>query len=129
MKPWRGLLFVAMVAVNFTVAIAPLKAGGPQSDEDRMLNVGFFGFVRDLSGAAVADAKVIANYTTRKIKLIARSDATGAYAITKLGDNTDPKTVIITCEKDGFRFDTLAPRNLEPKPGQPDEIDCILAKP
>jgi hypothetical protein len=103
-------------------------AGGAHSDEERQQEFGFFGFVRDTRGNAVVEAKVTADFTTRKIKLIARSDATGAYGITRLGDNTDPKTVTITCAKDGYRFDKAVPREIDPKIGQPVEIDCVLAK-
>ena len=119
----------SLLAVLFGLGItASAMAGGAHTDEEALAQAGFFGFVRDAGGNAVVDAKVTANFTTRKIKLIARSDATGAYMISKLGDNTDPKTVIIACDKDGYRFDKLVPRNIDPKPGQPDEVDCILAK-
>jgi hypothetical protein len=128
MQACRAWLFSAMCGLGLAVPTATALAGGAHTDEEAMQDVGFFGFVRDSRGNAVVDAKVTADFTTRKIKLIARSDATGAYSITKLGDSTDPQTVTITCLKDGYRFDKVLPRNIDPKPGQPDEVDCILAK-
>ena len=55
--------------------------------------------------------------------------AAGAYMITKLRvTDADPKTVTITCAKDGYRFDKVIPRDLEPKVGQPVEIDCVCGE-
>lgn len=128
MGPCRASLFAALFGLSLAAPVAPATAGGAHTDEEALAQASFFGFVRDSSGTAVVDAKVTANFTTRKIKLIARSDATGAFMISKLGDNTDPKTVTITCDKDGYRFDKVVPRDINPKIGQPTEVDCILAK-
>jgi hypothetical protein len=126
----KHLDWLCWAALGWSIAATscPALAGGAHSDEERQQEFGFFGFVRDTRGNAVVEAKVTADFTTRKIKLIARSDATGAYGITRLGDNTDPKTVTITCAKDGYRMDKAVPRDLDPKVGQPVEVDCILAK-
>jgi hypothetical protein len=125
MRMRLGWLFWSAASLSL---LTPCWAGGPHTDEEARAEVGFFGFVRDGSGNAVVDAKVTADFTKRKIKLIARSDATGAYGISRLGGSNDPKTVTITCAKDGYRFDKVVPRDLEPKPDNPVEIDCILAK-
>lgn len=116
------------VASGLILMSAGARAGGAKSFEDEMAHSAFFGFVRDNGGHNIADAKVTANFTTRHIKLIGRSDVTGQYMIPKLGNSNDPKTVEITCEKDGYNFAKAIPRDLVPKPNRPFEIDCYLAK-
>ena len=116
------------LALWLAVLAGPVWAGGPHSQSEELQQAGFFGFVRDTSGTAVPDARVTANFTKRQIKLIARSNLTGLYIISKLGTNTDLKTVIITCSKDGYSFVKAMPRALVPPPGKPVEVECILKK-
>lgn len=118
---------IAVVSL-LAMPITAVLAGGAKSLEDELANAAFFGFVRDQSGRGIADVKVTADFTKRHIKLIGRTDVTGQYLIPKLGDTTDPKTVNITCEKDGYKFDRAIQRDLAPKPNRPVEVDCFLAK-
>lgn len=122
--------FVCLAAALSVLVLsrASALAGGAKSLEDELAHAAFFGFVRDQSGRGIADVKVTADFTKRHIKLIGRTDVTGQYLIPKLGDTTDPKTVNITCEKDGYNFERAIQRDLAPKPDRPVEVDCFLSK-
>jgi hypothetical protein len=119
----------SLVALTLAAAqIAAVRAGEFSGGVDEREHMAVFGFVRDARGAAVSGAMVTADFKTIRVKLVAQSDVTGAFAIPKIDEAEDKSEVSITCAKDGFRFDKEIPRHLEPKPGQPAEIDCILAR-
>jgi hypothetical protein len=102
-------------------------AGAPSSSDVEGSKVAVFGFVRDTKGSAVVGAVVTADFKTMKIKIVGRRDATGAYAIYKLGDDDAAAFATVTCVKDGFHFAKEIPRHIVAQAGQPAEIDCILA--
>lgn len=123
-----GFGLAPLLVLVLVLGLARAWAGGADIRDEKDL-VPYFGFVRDGGGNAVADAKVTAEFKTSGVKLITRTDATGAYTIYGLRKDTDPKTVEITCAKDGFRYDKNERRDPDVKPGQPVETDCFLAKP
>ena len=121
-------LFLSLATI-VVLGAAPAWAGGADIRDEEQNLIPYFGFVRDGSGAAVADAKVTAEFKTSGVKLITRTDPTGAYTIYGLRKDTDPKTVEITCAKDDYRYDKSERRDPDVKAGQPVETDCFLAKP
>jgi len=62
----------------------------------------YFGFVRDTSGSTIPDAKVTVGIANRG-GVVTRTDALGAYKVPGFGKEVDPKDVIVSCEKEGFK--------------------------
>jgi hypothetical protein len=103
-------------------------AGGASLDDDAPEGVPYFGFVKDAGGNKVPDAKVSAEFQKGGATLITRSDATGHYTISAFGDDINPDEVKITCSKEGFVFDAVIRREVNLKPGDPVEADCMVKK-
>lgn len=118
-----SVTFVAALAMSATA-----WAGAGSLDEEQEEGVPFFGFVKDSSGNTIPDARVTAEFKAGGASLITRSDAAGAYNISAFNAETDPKEVVITCAKDGYRYVETVKRNPNVVAGQPVEADCILAK-
>jgi hypothetical protein len=107
MKPklrWLGVVAaVALVLMAvFSVPVWPGGSGdeGPDDHQDNVPS--YFGFVKDASGKIVADAKVTAEIKGRG-SVVTRSDKVGTYKLPGFGKEIDPKNVLISCSKDGYR--------------------------
>lgn len=125
----RIWLRVALVAVFTLAAPSVLWAGGVGfSDDDTSDDEGqsFFGFVREVDGPGVADAKVTAELKDRGA-LVTRTDILGVYKIPGFGQDVNPNDVTISCAKEGY---TQA--NVERRPPtdakDPIEVECYLKK-
>jgi Carboxypeptidase regulatory-like domain len=121
---------VALMAVSLAVlvAAAPARAGGVNFGEDSDSNDGpsYFGFVRDAGGSPVSGARVTAAPQAGG-SLVTRSNSMGIYKIPGFAKEIDPKTVDITCAKDGYKQGDVVRRG-QADAKDPVEIDCTLQK-
>jgi hypothetical protein len=107
MKPklrWLGVVAaVALVLMPvFSVPVWPGGSGDEGPDDHQDNGPSYFGFVKDASGKIVADAKVTAEIKGRG-SVVTRSDKVGTYKLPGFGKEIDPKNVLISCSKDGYR--------------------------
>src|SRR6202795_4499135 len=100
---WLSVASVAGIAFVLMAAAQPAGAGGVNFGEDSDSNDGpsYFGFVRDSSGSPVNGARVTAAAAGRG-SLVTRSNSMGIYKIPGFAKEIDPKTVDISCTKDGY---------------------------
>jgi hypothetical protein len=126
----RRWLTVGLMAVSFAVLTAaiPARAGGVNFGEDSDTNDGpsYFGFVRDADGSPVSGARVTAAPQAGG-SLVTRSNSMGIYKIPGFAKEIDPKTVDITCAKDGYAQSNVMRRG-QADAKDPVEIDCTLQK-
>ena len=129
---------MALVCRRLTVSIAaslamlaaamPARAGGVNFGEDSDTNDGpsYFGFVRDAGGSPVSGARVTAAPQAGG-SLVTRSNSMGIYKIPGFAKDIDPKTVDVTCAKDGYAQASVVRRG-QADAKDPVEIDCTLQK-
>jgi hypothetical protein len=98
--------------------------GDDDTDDDS--GPSYFGFVREVDGPGIGDAKVTAVLKDRGA-LVTRTDIMGVYKIPGFGKDVDPKDVTISCAKDGYR-ETSVERRPGSDPKDPVEIECYLQK-
>ena len=128
----RAWLRLALI-VAFTLAVPGLlRAGGVTFDDedDSSADAGpsYFGFVREVDGPGIADAKVTAELKDRGA-LVTRTDIMGVYKIPGFGKDINPDDVIISCGKDGYKEANVLRRpraNGDTK--DPVEVECYLQK-
>jgi hypothetical protein len=119
-----------VLALTFVIALPGLcVAGGvgfgdDDSDDDN--GPSYFGFVREVDGPGIPDAKVTAALKDRGA-LVTRTDIMGVYKIPGFGNDVDPKDVTISCAKDGYK-ETSVDRRPSSDPKDPVEIECYLQK-
>lgn len=117
----------ALLVFNLT----PVWAGGsddepPDAHQDHGPN--YFGFAKDTSGKAIADAKITAEIKG-KGSVITRTNATGAYKLPGFGKDVPPSNVVISCSKEGYRQTRSITRTpLIKKPLTAIEIECTMQK-
>ena len=121
--------------VGLTLAVALCvpglaRAGGVGFTDEDAANEdegpSYFGFVREVDGPGVSDAKVTAELDKRGA-LVTRTDIMGVYKIPGFGKDVDPKDVTISCAKDGYR-EASVERRPSSDPKDPIEIECYLQK-
>jgi hypothetical protein len=124
-------LRLAVIAAAIVFAPALARAGGASLiDEDLSSGANgpsFFGFVREVGGIGINDAKVTA--TLKGGALVTATDILGLYKIPGFGKNVNPADVVISCAKDGYKQANVVRR--PPAPGDikdPIEVDCYLQK-
>ena len=126
----RLCLRVALVAALIGAVPNVARAGGVGfgDDDDNNGDDGpsYFGFVREVDGPGVADAKVTAALKDRGA-LVTRTDIMGVYKIPGFGKDIDPKDVIISCAKDGYK-EASVERRPQADAKDPIEIECYLKK-
>jgi hypothetical protein len=125
-RAWlRSALIVAFV---LAVPGLPHAGGIGLTDDDTSNDEGpsFFGFVREVDGPGIADAKVTAELKNRGA-LVTRTDILGVYKIPGFGSDVNPDDVVISCAKDGY---TQASVDRRPRgdPKDPIEVECYLKK-
>jgi hypothetical protein len=133
-RAWlRVALIAALVIAAFTVAVPGLShAGGVGFTDDEINDAddgpSYFGFVREVDGPGIADAKVTASLKDRGA-LVTRTDIMGVYKIPGFGKDINPDDIVVSCAKDGY---TQA--NVERHPHDagdnkdPVEIECYLKR-
>jgi hypothetical protein len=121
----------ALVVALLLIAPSQLRAGGTGfTDEDINASDGpaFFGFVREVGGAGIADAKVTAELKDRGA-LVTRTDIMGVYKIPGFGQDINPDDVSIACAKDGYKqADVQRQPHAAGDTKDPIEIECYLQK-
>jgi hypothetical protein len=123
-----SLASVAVIAVTLTAAAQPVHAGGVNFGEDSDSNDGpsYFGFVRDGDGSPVSGARVTAAPQAGG-SLVTRSNSMGIYKIPGFAKEIDPKSVVISCAKDGYAQSDVVRRG-QADAKDPVEVDCTLQK-
>ena len=125
----RSWLYVAIVAASLAVPSLS-RAGGVGFTDDEVNNAddgpSYFGFVREVDGPGVADAKVTAALKDQGA-LVTRTDIMGVYKIPGFGKEINPDDVIISCAKDGYTQDSVVRRPREAGDTKdPVEVECYL---
>jgi hypothetical protein len=127
----RAWLRVALI-VALTLAVPGLLCAGGVTftDDDNTSDEGpsYFGFVREVDGPGISDAKVTAALKDRGA-LVTRTDIMGVYKIPGFGKDINPDDIVISCAKDGYTQANVLRR---PRAGgddkDPVEIECYLKK-
>ena len=123
---------VAGIALGLMLTTStPVRPGGSgdEGPDDHQDNgPSYFGFVKDASGKIVSDAKVTAEIKGRG-SVVTRSDKVGIYKLPGSGKEIDPKNVLISCSKDGYR-QTRTLRRPQPSKAAVTviEIECTLER-
>lgn len=124
---WRR---VAVVAALVIAVPGPARAGGVGFGEDDANasddGPSYFGFVREIDGPGIADAKVTAALKDRGA-LVTRTDIMGVYKIPGFGKDINPDDVTISCAKDGYKEANVL-RRPGGDPKDPIETECYLQK-
>ena len=123
----------AVLIVALALAVAgTARAGGVNFGDDNDSNAddgpSYFGFVREVGGPGIADAKVTAALKDGGA-LVTRTDIMGVYKIPGFGKDIDPDNVTISCAKDGYKQANVLRRprdNADAK--DPIEVECYLQK-
>ena len=101
----RRFDLAAVAGLGLILALySPVWPGGSADEEPHDHDDGprYFGFVKDASGKIVPDAKVTAEIKGRG-SVITRSDKVGTYKLPGFGKDIDPKNVVVSCSKDGYK--------------------------
>jgi hypothetical protein len=124
----RRLIVLTAAVLALLTAAVPARAGGVNFGEDSDSNDGpsYFGFVRDAGGSPVSGARVTAAPQAGG-SLVTRSNSMGIYKIPGFAKEIDPKTVDVTCAKDGYAQSNVVRRG-QADAKDPVEIDCTLQK-
>ena len=131
----RNRISMAVALAGLVLVTAPAFANGGDFFEEFAANLmtkdpnegpSYFGFVRDARGRAIPNATVSATIKTTGSGMNVMSDVVGYYKIPGFSKTIDPKTVDITCGKQGFR-QVARDRRVQPTPHAPIEVTCTLA--
>jgi hypothetical protein len=127
-RSWLSVASLAVMAFSLTAAAPLARAGGVNFGEDSDSNDGpsYFGFVRDAGGSPVNGARVTAAPAAGG-SLVTRSNSMGIYKIPGFAKEIDPKTVDISCTKDGYAQSNVVRRG-QADAKDPVEVDCTLQK-
>ncbi|MGD0025014.1 MAG: hypothetical protein ABSC37_10390 [Xanthobacteraceae bacterium] len=121
---------ITVLAFVFTVPILAWAGGvdfslGETTEDERP---SFFGFVREVNGPGIADAKVTAELKDRGA-LVTRTDIMGVYKIPGLGKDVNPDDVAISCAKEGYKEASVLRRpRATGDTTDPIEVECYLQK-
>jgi hypothetical protein len=128
----RASLRFALVFALVAAVPAAARAGGVGLSDEEMTQgddgPSFFGFVREVDGPGIANAKVTAEIKGRGA-LVTRTDILGVYKIPGFGKDISPADVTISCAKDGYKQASILRRpraNGDTK--DPVETECYLQK-
>ena len=127
---WLGVVAaVALVVMPvFSVPVWPGGSGDEGPDDHQDSGPSYFGFVKEVNGKIVPDAKVTAEIKGRG-SVVTRSDKVGIYKLPGFGKEIDPKNVLISCSKDGYRQVRTLRR---PQPSKAEvtvvETECTLER-
>ena len=128
----RDWLRIAMIGALMLSAPALVRAGGVGfSDDDSTTEdegPSYFGFVREVDGPGVADAKVTAELKDRGA-LVTRTDIMGVYKIPGFGKDINPDDIVISCAKDGYKEANVSRRPRDNGDAKdPIEVECYLKR-
>jgi hypothetical protein len=130
-KPRTKAIFCIATVITVAFGTAHLGWSGGMPDEEadqQMPSKAIVGFVKDPSGKAVEDAKVVVSFKSGSTELVTRSDATGHFRIPGFSKDADADSVDVSCSKSGFRQTaTLKRRPVASSSTTPIEVDCVLS--
>lgn len=87
----------------------------------------FFGFVREVGGVGINDAKVTGDL--KGGALVTTSDILGLYKLPGFGKDVNPDDVTISCAKTGYKQANVVRRpHAAGDMKDPIEVDCYLQK-
>jgi hypothetical protein len=115
------------------VGSTALWAGGTGFGDDDDFNPeegrAYFGFVKDVNGSTMPDAKVTLTVKDRG-GVVTRTDALGAYKVPGFGKEVDPKDVTVACDKQGYKQVRINQRIPPPTADMkiPIETECVLQR-
>lgn len=124
------LRLAIIVAAVFLVPVLARAGGVSLLDED--INNGsdgppFFGFVREVGGVGINDAKVTGEF--KGGALVTATDILGLYKLPGFGKSVNPDDVNISCAKAGYKQANVVRRpHAAGDMKDPIEIDCYLQK-
>lgn len=128
--PLATLAAVMAVGAAFSAPMRAHAGGASLSDEDISSGVqgpSFIGFVREVGGIGINDAKVSADINGGT--LVTASDVLGLYKFPGFGTGVKPDDVKISCAKEGYKAANVVRRPHAPgDTSTPIEVDCYLQK-
>ncbi len=123
-------LRIALVAATALAVPGTLRAGGVNFGDDNSSSAddgpSYFGFVREVGGAGIADAEVTASLKQGGA-IATRTDILGVYKIPGFAKDISPDDVTIACAKDGYTQANVV-RRPPRDPKDPIETECYLQK-
>jgi len=126
----RDWLRIALIVISVFAAPQHPRAGGVNFGDDDQGTAdkgpAYFGFVREVGGPGIADAKVTASLKAGGA-LVTRTDIMGVYKIPGFGKGINPDDVTISCAKDGYKEANVV-RRPGSDPKDPIETECYLQK-
>jgi hypothetical protein len=127
-KGWIASLMVGATCALSTALWAGGSGFGDDDHDHENEGPAYFGFVKDTGGATIPDAKVTVALKDRG-GVITRTDALGAYRVPGFGREIDPTSVVITCEKPGYKQVKVFRRTAQDAdPKTPIETECTMAR-
>jgi hypothetical protein len=122
------VLALCMTCVLSTALWAGGSGFGDDDHDHENEGPAYFGFVKDTNGATISDAKVTVAIKDRG-GVITRTDALGAYRVPGFGKEIDPKEVLISCEKQGYKQVRVLRRTAQDAdPKVPIETECMMQR-
>ena len=122
----RAALFALLMLADCGPVLAGGVGFGDEINSPGDEGPSYFGFVREVGGPGIADAKVTATLKGGGA-LVTRTDIMGVYKLPGMGADINPNDVIISCAKDGY-----AEANVDRRPPgdakDPVETECYLQK-
>ena len=127
-RAWVRAAFILALALCVPIAAHAGGVGFTDDDSGEDEGPSFFGFVRQVDGPGVSDAKVTAELKDRGA-LVTRTDIMGVYKIPGFGKDINPDDVTISCAKEGYKEANVQRRPRDPNDEKdPIEIECYLQK-
>jgi hypothetical protein len=122
-----------LAVVVTAICLGPIPAGaGGVSLLNQDINGGadgpsFFGFVREVGGVGINDAKVTGDL--KGGALVTATDILGLYKLPGFGKDVNPDDVQISCAKVGYKQANVVRRpHTAGDMKDPIEVDCYLQK-
>lgn len=125
-----GFAAVQALAFTFAVPLVAWAGGAGFTFEDTNPGGGpaFFGFIRQVGGAGIANATVTATVKNRGA-MVTHTDILGLYKFPGLGKDVNAADVTISCAKDGFKQTSAVPQpHGDADNTRPYEVECYLQK-
>jgi hypothetical protein len=126
----RAALRVALLITAVLAGPGALRAGGVNFSDENSTSAddgpSYFGFVREVGGAGIADAEVTASLKQGGA-IATRTDILGVYKIPGFAKDISPDDVVIACAKDGYKQANVV-RRPPRDPKDPIETECYLQK-
>jgi hypothetical protein len=125
---WIAGMALGAVCILSTALWAGGSGFGDDDDHDENEGPAFFGFVKDINGTTIPDAKV-----TVAIKdpggVITSNDKLGDNRVPGFGKEISPDNVVISCEKAGYRQVRVLRRTVQDAaPNTPIETECLMQR-